>query len=352
MSEATTTVLAGDIGGTGTRLSLFHQAADGTLSRGRTERFRSRQYEGLEPIVDLFLESEVDRPRAAAFGIAGPVVGNSVKTTNLAWHIEGGALARSCGIPRVHLLNDLVATAEGIPALPPAALLPLQEGEPEPGTHGILLAAGTGLGMTILARMPRRAGEPGDPAGDPLHDDLLPIPSEGGHADFAPRNEEEIGLLRFLQARHGRVSVERVVSGPGLKAIFDYLMDVDYAPVAHDVLEEMVLSDPSQVIAEAGATGRCRLCARALERFVSCYGAVAGNLALTALARGGVWIGGGIAPKIREVLARGGFLQAFLDKGRFRGLLERMPVQVVLDPDTALLGAARHAASLVRGVGG
>jgi glucokinase len=333
-------ILAGDVGGTKTNLGLFETAGE-HLRLVRSEKYPSADFPGLAAVIQAFLAAGPPlgrKVRAACFGIPGPVVDNRASTPNLAWVVDGALVAAETGVPWVALINDLVATAEGIPALEENEVAVLQEGSPDPEGNRALIAAGTGLGMALLPR---------------IGDRWAPVASEGGHADFAPRAEEEIGLLRHLRERFGRVSVERVVSGPGLFNVYSYLRDGLQVPENPRVREALARGDdPSRVIGEAALAGPdagCALCSRALEIFVAAYGAAAGNLALTGTATGGIYLGGGIAPKILPRLVHGPFLQTFTAKGRFVPFLERVPVRVILNERAALLGAARHAASLAAG---
>jgi glucokinase len=334
-------ILAGDVGGTKTNVGLF-EVMDGVPRLVRTQRYRSPEHPGLAALLANFLHQDTSLAQdrgwkidIACFGVPGPVLANRATTPNLAWQIDGALVAREAGLPAVLLINDLVATAEGIPLLREDETVVLQRGEPElPGQEGnrALIAAGTGLGMSLLPR---------------VGDRWIPVPSEGGHADFAPRNEEEIGLLRYLRERFGRVSVERVLSGPGLFNVYSYLRDVYDASEDPRVREALGKGeDPAKVIGTAGLAleaDRCGLCARSLGIFTAAYGAVAGNLALTGTATGGVWLGGGIAPKILPRLTDGLFMQTFEAKGRFTPFLERVPVRVILNDKAAMLGAARRA---------
>ena len=339
-------ILAGDVGGTKTNVGLF-EVIEGVPRLLRAEKLRSKDYPGLAALVAAFLSRNPGVPlediESACFGVPGPVLENRASALNLAWDIDGDRVAKQAGLPRVLLINDLVATAEGIPLLEEDETAVLQPGMPhtpgqipdQPGNRA-LIAAGTGLGMALLPRM---------------GDVWVPVPSEGGHADFAPRNEEEIGLLRYLRERFGRVSIERVLSGPGLFNVYSYLRDVQQAPENPLVREALARGDdPARIIGEAGQAGlavpagqRCDLCARALGIFVAVYGATAGNLALTGTATGGLWLGGGIAPKILPRLTDGLFLQTFVAKGRFIPFLERVAVRVILNDKAAMLGAARRA---------
>jgi glucokinase len=329
-------ILAGDIGGTKCDLGLF-EVVGGELRLVRSARFRSAEFTGLPAVIAAFLVEGSDQPiEAACFGIPGPVIDNRASTPNLAWVVDAAVVAAESSVPLVVLINDLVATAEGLPMLADDEVALLQQGTPEPEGNRALIAAGTGLGMALIPR---------------VGDRWVPVPSEGGHMDFAPRTEEEIGLLRYLRERFGRVSAERVVSGPGLFNIYRCLRDVERLPESPQVHEALARDeDPARVIGEAALAGpdiRCALCSRALEMFVAAYGASAGNLALLGTATGGVWLGGGISPKILPRLTDGLFLQTFIAKGRFVPFLEKIPVRVILNDRAALFGAARHAASLL-----
>jgi len=252
-------------------------------------------------------------------------------TTNLPWEVDEANLARAIPAPRVRLLNDLEAAAYGVLTLPPDKLESLQAGKARKGNM-VLIAAGTGLGEAILVWDGARHRV---------------IASEGGHADFAPRTDLEIDLLRFLQKEFGHVSYERVLSGPGLYNIYRFLRDTGHAPEPQWLSDRLRSGDPSAVVSEVGLAAGHPLCTTALELFVSIYGAEAGNLALKALAVGGVFVGGGIAPKIIAKLADGSFLAAFCDKGRYRDLMGSIPVHLVLDPRAPLLGAAHVARELL-----
>jgi glucokinase len=332
-------LLAGDAGGTKTNVGLFHLASAGPAQPAepkllRSEQYASAEFPGLGPLLTGFLGGEhgVGAIAAACFGVPGPVVENYTRTPNLAWEIDGAALGRELGIPALALVNDLVATAAGVSLLDASDLAVLQPGDPgNPKAAGnrVLIAAGTGLGMALL------------PAMDGGH---RAVASEGGHMDYAPRDDEEIALLRTLRGRFGHVSVERVVSGPGLHNVYLHLRDRLGSRETPEIAARLAGEDPGQVIAEAALSGASPLCARALDLFAAAYGAAAANLALLGTATGGVYLGGGIAPKILGKLRDGVFLQAFLDKGRFRSYLEAVPVRVVLNERAALFGAARLAA--------
>ena len=318
-------ILAGDIGGTSTRLAYF-DTAGGTLQPVAEKIFPSRESGSLEEIVSRFSAEQGLVAERVCFGIAGPVRNGHVRTPNLPWTIEATVLSRILGIPSVRLINDLEANAYGIDLLGPGDLIVLNPGVPDPTGTIAVVSAGTGLGEG-LAYWDGTAHRP--------------LSSEGGHADFAPRNELEAELLLFLRAEHGRVSTERVVSGPGLSNIYRFLRDARHLPETPAVAEAMRRGDPAAAISRAALAGECPLCGQVLDLFVSLYGAEAGNVALRVLATGGIYLGGGIAPKIIERLKGPGFMLAFITKGRLSPLLENIPVRVILNDRTALLGAAR-----------
>jgi glucokinase len=325
-------ILAGDIGGTKTELALF-DTQDGRLRLTREARFPSRSYPDLQAIVRQFFASQpAPAVAAACFGVAGPVVDGRSITTNLPWTVEERALAEAIPVPRAKLLNDLEAMAWGMMTLPPSDFAPLQPGMPREGNMA-LVAAGTGLGEALMIWDGARH---------------LVVPSEGGHVDFAPRDEREAGLLAFLQADVGRVSAERVLSGPGVFHIYRYLRRARGVPEPAWLSREIAAGDPSAVVGEAGLTGKDPVCVETLELFASVYGAVAGNLALVVLAAGGVYLGGGIAPKLRPKLEDGAFVRAFRAKGRMETLLETYPVRLCLNERAPLLGAAQVALDLTR----
>jgi glucokinase len=320
-------LLAGDVGGTSTRLALFELDAAGPRLTAEA-RLASRDFDGLEAAVAAFLAEHPADLEAAGFGVAGPVVGGRVVTTNLPWVVDAEALAAPLDLPRVALLNDLTATAFGLAALEPTDLRTLQPGAPGATGSIAVIAAGTGLGEAALFW-----------DGGRHH----PAPSEGGHTDFAPRDPLEQELLTYLMARFGHVSYERIVSGPGLVNVYEFLRDSGRFAEQSAVAERLASGDPAAAIAAAALAGEDRLCETALGLLTRVYGAEAGNLALKLLATGGVYVGGGIAPKILPALEAGAFLEAFLDKGRLRPLLERVPLHVILTGRVALLGAARAA---------
>ncbi len=319
-------VLAGDIGGTKTRLAIAE--VSGTRVRIEHEAdYRSRDFASFEALLMCFLAG-TQAPEQAAFGIAGPVLGGVVRTTNLPWYIEADVLRQRLGFAACDLLNDLEATAYGLPALGDEDRLVLQLGAAEARGNVAVIAAGTGLG---------EAGMYWD--GQRHH----PYATEGGHASFSPLNELEMDLLRYLQRRYEHVSWERVVSGMGLLDLHDFLRGYYKSVVPQWLAEEMRTGDAAAAISRAALTGSDDICAETLERFVQLYGAEAGNLALKTMSRGGVYVGGGIAPKILPLLQRDLFMQAFLEKGRMRHVLEAMPVYVILNEQAALYGAALYA---------
>ena len=329
-------ILAGDVGATKTSLALF--ALEGqALKPVAEESYRSKAYSGLKQVVQKFLSTrqrEVSRApiTGACFGVAGPVLGDRSKTPNLPWMVSAERLRETIGVENVKLINDLEANGYGIPLLADDELVTLQEGDPvPPDANGALISAGTGLGEAFLYREGGR---------------VKPVASEGGHADFAPRDELEIELLRYLLDRFRHVSYERVLSGPGLVNIYSFLRDCGYGEEPPWLAERLKKEDPPRTISEAALAEESELCRKALNVFVSIYGAEAGNLVLKVKAVGGVYVGGGIAPKILEKLRDGVFMTAFGDKGRLSPLLKIVPVRVILNPRTALHGAASCAALL------
>jgi glucokinase len=317
-------ILAGDIGGTKTHLALYEEGGD--IRSPLLERLHpSREASSLGEILARFLGGAPGRPGRAVFGIAGPVVGNRSETTNLPWEVDAHALGEQLGGARVTLINDLVATAHGIDTLRPADLETIATGRDVRGNRA-LVAAGTGLGEALLPWDGER---------------WSPMASEGGHTDFAPRDALEDELLVWLRAKYGRVSYERILSGPGLADLYRFMRATgrghEPAPVAAAF---DTASDPAVVVSRAALDGTCERARVAVDRFLEIYGAEAGNLALKALAVGGVYVGGGIAPRLRALLPQSRFVQAFREKGRLRPLMESIPVRIVLDPQTALWGAA------------
>lgn len=322
-------IIAGDIGGTKTNVALF-ESNGRRLDRIVAQRsYPSGQYTSLEAIVGEFVTELRPRVTHACFGVAGPVREGHVEATNLAWAVSARALADTLGVEGVGLINDLEATAYGIEVLQPSQFYTLNEGEGVRHGHRALIAAGTGLGMAGIFWDGR---------------DYHPIPSEGGHIDFAPRNDREYDLFRYMREKvGGRVSYERVLSGPGLVNVYSFLRDRGHGEEPAWLAEEMAGGDPAAAVSRAGLSGRSELAVAALDLFVEIYGAMAGNLALLLKSTGGVYVGGGIAPKIIEKLKDGSFLRAYLDKGRMSGIVEAIRVCVILDDKAALYGAGRAA---------
>lgn len=324
-------VLAGDIGGTKTHLALFSVRGK-KLHSEALRTFPSKGYSGLAPVLQEFLAADQNKIDSACFGIAGPVVDGKVKTPNLPWMVDTVELRRALKLDAVSLLNDLEAGAYGIFTLDNDEFCTLNKGVMRESGNKALIAAGTGLGQAIL------------------HDDgrhFHPLASEGGHADFAPRDELEIELLRYLIGRFGHVSYERVISGPGLFNIYRFFRESRGEEEPKSLTEQFAAADDaSAVISKAALAKEAEICVKSLELFVSIYGAEAGNLALRAKSVRGLYIGGGIAPKILAKLKDETFMRAFVDKGRYTDLLAAIPVQVILNDKAALRGAAYYAAFL------
>jgi glucokinase len=320
-------ILAGDVGGTKVHLALYDFTV-GKLQYTRDRQYPAKNYSGLEEIVKEFLGA--DKVTAACFGVPGPVRDGRLRLTNLPWTLDSRELAAGLVIPHVFLINDLEANGYGIAELGPDQIYTLSEGDASQIGNRALLAAGTGLGEGVLIWNGK------------TH---VPYPSEGGHADFAPRNEDEIDLLRFLKQKYnGRISFERVVSGMGMTGIYEFLREVrGMEEPAWLAAQIAAAPDPNSVITETALAAKAEICEKAMEMFVSSYGAEAGNLALKILSVGGLYVGGGIAPRILDKLKDGTFLKAFTDKGRLSQLLINMPVRVILDSRAALLGAAAYA---------
>lgn len=321
-------ILAGDIGGTNARLAFF-EANNGSLRLVTSSVFPSRDYATLDEIVVKFVNSSSIRPDAACFGIAGPVQQNHVKASNLPWVIDGERLANEIKLKHAVLINDLEANAWGIAGLAAKDVVPLNAVDGTPVGNQAVIAAGTGLG---------EAGMYWD--GQQYHI----FACEGGHGDFAPRNALETELLGYLAARYEHVSYERVVSGPGLVNIFDFLRDTERGTVPASLAAE-VEHGGAAAISKAAMAATAQICVDALDLFISVYAAEAGNLALKLMATGGIYLGGGISPKILSKLQGPAFMQNFLSKGRMQRLLESIPVRVIMNDQTALLGAARCAAA-------
>ncbi|MGC9225319.1 MAG: glucokinase [Terracidiphilus sp.] len=328
-------ILAGDVGGTKVHLALF-DFIDGKLKVVRDKLFPAKEYAGLEAIVTEFVISE--KVTAACFGVPGPVRDGRLRLTNLPWTLDSRDLARNLKIDHVFLINDLQANGYGIAELGPDQIYTLSEGDARQVGNRALISAGTGLGEAFLVFDGR---------------DYVPYPSEGGHADFAPRNDDEIDLLHFLMQKYnGRISFERVVSGQGLTNVYEFLRDGRGMEEPAWLAQRMTEEDPNAVITDLAMKARSEICERALDMFVSAYGAEAGNLTLKILAVGGLYVGGGIAPRILEKLKDGTFMKAFIDKGRLSQLLVNTPVRVILESRTALIGAAAYAEARAAEVSG
>ncbi|MBM2841758.1 MAG: Glucokinase [Bacteroidetes bacterium] len=319
-------ILAGDVGGTKTNLAYF--VAEGqSLTPTLVKSYPSQQYRSLNEVVQRLLSEHPAEISAAAFGIAGPVVDGRSKLTNLGWEVDSREVAALLKLHSVGLVNDLQATAYGTLRLSHQEKLVLNAGVPQPHAPIAVIAAGTGLGEGALIWDGRR---------------YRAIPSEGGHTDFGPRNEVEIELLRFLTKKFGRVSYERIVAGPGIVNLYEFFRSRANSPEPPWLRERIAAGDPSAAISQAGMDGADPVCVEVLTTFASLYGAEAGNLALKILATGGVYVGGGIAPKILPIIKQH-FIEAFTTKGRYSNLMKQMPVYIVLNDKTALVGAAHYA---------
>jgi glucokinase len=317
-------ILAGDIGGTNARLAFF-EAEHGHLRLVSENAFRSADYQALDEIVARFVDANAPRIDAACFGIAGPVKSGTVTTPNLPWIVRAEDLAARISQSSVQLINDLEANAHGIAVLGPSDLHVVTPGELDSAGNRAVISAGTGLGEAGICRVGGHH---------------IVFASEGGHCDFAPRDDLEVELLLYSRKKFEHVSYERILSGPGLYNVYCFLRDTGRGDEPAWLRDALQAGNPPAVISEAAMSGRSGLCEQALDRFISIYGAEAGNLALKLKATGGVYLGGGIAPKIATRLAGPNFLQAFRGKGRLRGLLEAIPVSIVTNDRAALLGAA------------
>ena len=322
-------ILAGDIGGTKTNLALFEEGSSGELSKTEERTFLSGDYAALETIIAEFLGGRDLRIEAAAFGVAGPVLAGVSRTPNIDWDVSQASLGSALHLSDVWVINDLEALAYGVPALLPSQLVTLNEGERVEGGNIAVIAAGTGLGEAALiwdgARYHATA-------------------SEGGHVDFAPRNELEIELLRYMLTIKHRISYERILSGPGIVNIYNFLKTTGRWDVPEWLEQELGASeDEARTITQVALAGRAPICVQALDLFVAIYGAQAGNLVLVLKATGGVFVGGGIAPKIIEKMMDGTFIAAYKDKGRLSPMVEAAPVHIIMEQKTALAGAARYA---------
>jgi len=329
-------ILACDVGGTKTNVALL-EPNGAALDIVRLETYRSGEHSSLDEIVAAFVARGALPLEAAGFGVAGPVIGGRAVTTNLPWQVDAQRLADRLGLRSAVLLNDVEAHAWSVDLLAETDLVTLQPGTPVGGTIGIV-AAGTGFGVSALVKSAGAA---------------VSIASEGGHADFAARTELEAELLAFLRARFGHVSVERVLSGPGLVNVYDFLLESSGANEAEWLRSALREGDPAATISRAAMEGRSETCARAVDLFLELYGAEAGNWALRTLATGGVYLGGGIAAKLLGPSSQASdswrrragelFLGGFVGKGRLEPLLLTMPVRVIVNERAPLIGAARCA---------
>lgn len=324
-----TRVLAGDIGGTKTILRLA-EGLGAQYQILREETYVSADYKHLTPMVQDFLPGlEAELPSSACFAIAGPVQNNTSHLTNLSWRLDASDLAESLSIPIVNLINDFAAVGYGILHLKPEDLDVLQPRKTTAEAPVAILGAGTGLGQALMLW---------------INQQYEVISTEGGHTDFAPRTDIEIGLLKYLQERHGHVSVERVVSGQGIYSIYEYLRDTHVHPESAKVRSRLDQTPTKgAVISEFGLADQDLLCAKTLEMFISAYGAEAGNLALKSLPYGGLYLAGGIAAKLGDKMHEPTFIKSFLDKGRMQPLLENIPVSIILNPKVGLMGAVYYA---------
>jgi glucokinase len=320
-------VLAGDIGGTKTAVAIA-EVGPRSLSFARMETYPSGGWKGLEEILDDFLAAENRRPRAAVFGVAGPVRHGRAQVTKLPWKLDERQLARRLRIGRVRLINDFVAAALGIPRLSKRKTALVVPGRAEPDEPIGVIGAGTGLGQAALV---------------PSRGEWIAVASEGGHVDFGPRDDREDRLVRFVRARFGRVDRDRLLSGEGLGQIYDFLRSERGRRDAPAVARAFSEEDPAAVISRFALSGRDRLCREALEMFVSIYGSEAGNLAIQYRATGGVYLAGGIAAKILPALRGRLFEPSFRNKPPLEALLSRIPVWVVREPGLGLMGAAAAA---------
>lgn len=321
-------LLAGDIGGTKTLVGLFERGGRRPVPRV-VRSYETTAFPSFLAIVDAF-ERDVQQPlhvEAAAVGVAGPVVHGRATMTNVDWSVSTDEIAGRLWTPHVRLLNDLAALAHAVEVLTPEELHALHDGEGDPTGSAAVIAAGTGMGQAYLRRIDGR---------------LVPAPSESGHADFAARTDREMELVRMLRERHGRASVEDVLSGPGLLNVHR----LTHRGGQCEIVPDLDAPDAPAAVSRAGLGGRCQGCTEALRLFASAYGAEAGNLALRGLALAGVYVGGGIAPKILPVLRTGLFMEAFLAKAPMDHLIARVPVKVILNDEAGLVGAATHASTL------
>lgn len=337
MSAPLSMVIAADVGGTNTKVGFARVEAGRPVLLER-HVYPSQEYPALEAIVEEFLarpalERHAAAIKAACFAVAGPVDQGRAKLTNLPWQLDEAAIARRFGLPHVRIINDFAAAGLGVSHLAPDDLLTLQTGAPEDRSQRIIVGAGTGLGVALLDW---------DEEGYEVH------ASEAGHMDFAPTDARQDALLAHLRQAFPRVSYERVVCGAGLTRIFCFIEETEGTRPSQELKDAMSTGDPARAITDFALNGKDETAMRALDLFVTAYGAFAGNIALAMLARGGVYVAGGIAPKIAAKLEDGTFMRAFTAKGRFSRLLGSMPVHVVMNEHVGLYGALAEAARLAR----
>jgi glucokinase len=324
-------ILAGDIGGTKTNLGIFSNGPKGPVLKV-LERYPSNNYPDFESIIRQFLEIHPFPIPCACFGIAGPVNNGICNVTNLPWVVDEKSIRSRFKISNVRLINDMTATAYAIPYLKKGELYALNKGRAQKSGNMALIAPGTGLGETIIVVE---------------QDKYIPVPAEGGHVDFAPKNEIEIGLLRYLQKIYGHVSLERILTGQGISDVHSFLISSGTYPFTKRLIKMMEKADPAMVISREALKGRSGSCVAALDMFVSILGSAAGNLALTGMTTGGIYLGGGIPPKILPKLTGNKFLASITAKGRFKAILKKIPVYVILNDKAALLGAAVDAYKII-----
>ena len=319
-------ILAGDIGGTKIRLAIYAQKKQVPANPVCETRFKSADYQSFETIVREFLDQTGAKPQAACFGVAGPVKDRHSRITNLPWEIDADEIGQACGIPKVALINDLKAIAFSVPHLDNKALFTLNPGTADPKGNKAVIAPGTGLGVAFLVW-----------AGARYH----AFASEGGHTAFSPRDPQDFKLLDFLTRRYGHVSFERVCSGSHLPNIYEYFLENKIFPEPAWLTEKLAAAvDKTPVIVESALENKADICEATLDLFVRVLGTITSNMAVTLLPTGGIYLGGGIPPRIIKRLAQPDFLGSIVDKGRFSSLCANMPVHVILDPKAALHGAA------------
>jgi glucokinase len=320
-------VLAGDIGGTKTNLGIFVMGKKRPRIKA-LKSYPSSEYNGLEDIIELFLSDNRYRVKRACFGVAGPVHKGICKTTNFPWVVNTLKIKNAFGMKNVMLINDLSAMACSVPYLTDSEIHAVNRASPEKNGNISLIAPGTGLGQAILVHTEKG---------------YIPVPSEGGHVDFAPNNLLETGLLRFLWDQYEHVSLERIISGIGILNIYNFLKSTEKYNEPGWLSKKIKSDDPARVINESAQEKAQKLCLKTIDLFLSLLGAAAGNLALTGLTKGGVYVGGGIPPKLLWRIKEDTFMKAFTGKGRFKELMKKIPVNIILNDNAALLGAAIRA---------